>query len=248
MFQARFVPSPVARHENEAIEHHTGSKYGNIFHRLLQDDIDMSVHFACVRYPPQIEPVSIQLMIGYHDKSLGKVCLQPTVFRSHELASDTLVPADSNRRRAEPLGEGNDQQAESLLGQSHISVVIVSVDGVERCPQVLRSTRGSNDRPKPGGEGDHSHDLNPEPMFDPSARMGLHSFAFDAGAEVRNGIHDSEVGSKLEDSAAVDVSLENEQYLRTNTADRVLSDVHDILMQALFLFRARSGGYFNAGA
>ena len=78
--EARLVFDPVAGHEDEAVEHHAGADDGDILEGFFEDDVDVTVHVVCVCYPPQVEPVRVQLVVRDHDQPLGKSGLQAAVF------------------------------------------------------------------------------------------------------------------------------------------------------------------------
>ena len=61
MLESRFIHLPVSRQEDEAEEHHSRSKNGNVLERLLEDDIEPSVHVCRVSYPPEVNPIVVNL-------------------------------------------------------------------------------------------------------------------------------------------------------------------------------------------
>lgn len=66
---ARFVYAEFARHEDEAVEHHSWAYDRNLPQRILEHDVDCAMHFAGVGDPPQVEPLGVDLVVGYQDES-----------------------------------------------------------------------------------------------------------------------------------------------------------------------------------
>lgn len=71
------------------------------------------------------------LVIRDHDDALGKVKLDKPVGHLPDLPGDRLVSADAYRRGTPPLGHGDHEQGEGLLGEGHVGVVQLAVDEVE---------------------------------------------------------------------------------------------------------------------
>lgn len=61
--ESRLVSGHFPRHEDEAIEHHASSDNGNVLERLLEDDVDMTMHTGTIRIadPPQVYPICVNL-------------------------------------------------------------------------------------------------------------------------------------------------------------------------------------------
>jgi len=62
MQKTGLVDRPFPRQEYESVEPHSISNYRNALQRLFQDDVDVAVHGRRIRYPPEIEPVSVDLV------------------------------------------------------------------------------------------------------------------------------------------------------------------------------------------
>jgi hypothetical protein len=167
ILEAFLVLCPLARQEYEAVEHHARAHDRDPFDRLLEDDVDVSVHLASVRDPPEIYPVGIYLshvskhahqrpmqgmtcestsqkccgqaylMVRNQHHALRKIALQPPVLGFPELSPHTLVPTDYHLHRRPPVGHGGDDQAKLLLGQGHPCVEVVLVVPVQRYSNVL---------------------------------------------------------------------------------------------------------------
>lgn len=59
--KAFLVCGPFAREEDEAVEHHAGAQDGNVFDRFFENDVEVTVHLRGVCYPPQVDPVGVDL-------------------------------------------------------------------------------------------------------------------------------------------------------------------------------------------
>lgn len=123
--QTGLVDRHLARHEDEAVEHHAGANDGDVLERLFQNDVQVTVHLRLVGVanPPQVEPVGVNLMIGNHDHAVGEVELDAAVWRRSDLAGERGIATDAYGCWAPYFGHGDDQEAERLLGQGHVGIV-----------------------------------------------------------------------------------------------------------------------------
>lgn len=71
-------------------------------------------------------------MVRNEYEAVRKVRLEQSVGRKLYLPFDRLITADADYRRGTPLGNGDDENPKTLLRHSHISIVIVLVDKVQR--------------------------------------------------------------------------------------------------------------------
>ena len=130
VLEAGLVRDPFARHEDEAVEHHARAEDGDVFEVLAEDDVDVAVHAGGVRDPPLVQPVGVDLVVGDEDEAFGEGGLEAACGGDLEEVGHVVVPADADGRRAEPIGHRGQDNAEGLLCQRHVGVVVVFVDPV----------------------------------------------------------------------------------------------------------------------
>jgi len=63
MLEALLVCRPLAREEDEPVEHHAPAKYWYVFERLLEDDVQVAVHRSGITCPPYVDPISVNLNV-----------------------------------------------------------------------------------------------------------------------------------------------------------------------------------------
>ena len=144
MLQPRLILCPITCHEDEAVEHHSRTDEGNVFQRLFKDDVDMTVHVACICHPPKVQPFGVDLMICNHDQSLWEASLESSILRLQQLSLNALIPTDSDDCRTEPCSCCGSDQPKRLLGKGHVSVVVVLVDEVKRRAKDLSQMYGKD--------------------------------------------------------------------------------------------------------
>jgi len=62
VLEARFVFRPFAGQEYEAVEHHSLAENGDVFDGFFEDDVEVAVEVGGVGYPPEVEPVCVNLV------------------------------------------------------------------------------------------------------------------------------------------------------------------------------------------
>lgn len=149
MLQARPIFDPVPGHEDEAVEHHARANDGDVLEGFLENDEDVAMHAGGVGDPPEIEPVAVKLVVCYHHHSLREPGFQSAVFALQQLTADGGMAAYSDYGRGEPLGYGDDEDAERLLGEGHVGVVVVFVDDIQRAAEGLGRVDGAEDEESP---------------------------------------------------------------------------------------------------
>lgn len=90
-------------------------------------------------------------MVCNHDQSLRKVDVEEPVLGATQLPLHAFVSTDPDHGRAKPLRKCNDQQAKGLFRQSHICIVIIPIDQVQRSSKELSQRYAEDTRKKPGG-------------------------------------------------------------------------------------------------
>lgn len=133
------VDGHLAGHEDEAVKHHTGADDRNVLEGLLEDDVDVAMHLWRVRvaYPPEIQPVGVDLVVRDHNDALGKGEMYAAVPSALDLAGDRVIAAYAYGGGAPDLGHGGYQKAEGLLREGHVCVIDIAADYVERCADKL---------------------------------------------------------------------------------------------------------------
>ena len=150
----------------------------------------MTMHFACIRYPPQVKPFGVDLMICNHDQSFWEESLESSILRLQKLSPDALVPTDPYDGGTKPRSCCGCDKPERLLRESHISVVIVFVDKVERRAEDLGQMYGEDTSVDPKCECRQAEKLDRASMLDPACRVWFCCLSCDSGAEVRYGLWD----------------------------------------------------------
>ena len=77
------------------------------------------------------------LVIGNQNHSGGEITSQAAAWKPVDLALHALVAGDMDGRGGPPLGHGQDQEGHALFGEGHEAVVVVFVEQIERCSNVL---------------------------------------------------------------------------------------------------------------
>lgn len=98
---------PVPLQENELIELHAPSQYWDLLERFLQDDVQPSMHAVAVSYPPQIQPVGVDLVVRDENKSLWKIKNEVAIDRLEELATDRCIAGHNDLCWRECLSQGH---------------------------------------------------------------------------------------------------------------------------------------------
>lgn len=88
---AGLVGCPLSGHEDEAVELHGWTDDGDPFERLFEDDIDVAVEAGGVGYPPEIQPVGVDLVVGDEDEPVWEFTLDSSVFCLLELTCHGFV-------------------------------------------------------------------------------------------------------------------------------------------------------------
>ena len=130
VLEAGFVADPFAGHEDEAVEHHALAEDGDVFEVLAEHDVDVAVHARGVGDPPLVEPVGVDLVVGDEDEAFGEGGFEETGSGDLKKGGHVVVPADADGGGAKPVGDCGQDDAEGLLGQRHVGVVVVLVDPV----------------------------------------------------------------------------------------------------------------------
>ena len=111
-----------------------------------------------VPYPPEVQPVGINLVLSVvvseksssqraylvirnQNNSLGKVKFDETIVRRPNLPSNTLVAADPHRRRSPDIRHEASYQGKVPLRHGHVGIVPFPVDKVQRQSNHLRYER-----------------------------------------------------------------------------------------------------------
>lgn len=128
------VLGPLASHENEAVELHSGTDNRHPFEALLEDDVDVAMHGRRVRVgdPPEVKPVSVDLVVGQKNDSIREIDTKRAISFLMQLTSNALVAAYADEGWTPPLGHGRNKKAEVLLGKGHVGVEVILGDEVER--------------------------------------------------------------------------------------------------------------------
>ena len=77
-------------------------------------------------------------MICDQNHAGSKGTLQAAVWKPFDLILHALVAAYMDFRRGPPLRHGYDQERHALFREGHEAVIVVFVDQIERCSDVLR--------------------------------------------------------------------------------------------------------------
>lgn len=171
VFQTRFVREPFPGHEDEAVEHHARAQHRDVLERLLQDDEDVSVHPARVRYPPEIQPLGVHLVVRNVDQPFREAGLEHACRRLVKLAPQLLIPTHAHLCRGEPVSAGNAHDGERLFGQGHVCVVVVFVHPVQWRPQKLCDVDADGAAVEPCCEQESAQHLTHEIVFDDADRV-----------------------------------------------------------------------------
>lgn len=87
---------------------------------------------VCVCGPPQVQPVSVDLMIGQENNAIREIDTERTVRLLLKLTSDALVTTNSNKGWTPPLSHRGHKKAKVLLGERHVGVEVILGEEVER--------------------------------------------------------------------------------------------------------------------
>jgi hypothetical protein len=128
---------PVPRQEDEVIKLSAPTDDGDISERFFQDDVDEAMHTVCICDPPQIQPVSVQLMVSHENHAVSEVALQTSILPLCHLANHTGVAAHSDNSWRPPLSETRDKNREALLGVCHVAIVELRINELKRRAQEL---------------------------------------------------------------------------------------------------------------
>jgi hypothetical protein len=156
VLEALLVLCPLAREEDEAVEHHAGAEDGDVFYGFLEDDVEVAVHVGRVGCPPKVYPIRIDLLtsvaamlphrmsthlvVRNQDHALREIALQPSVLRLAQLAAHALVAANAHGDGRPPVRHGGHDEAELLLRHGHPGVEPVLVIPVQRGTDDLRDS------------------------------------------------------------------------------------------------------------
>jgi len=154
MLEALLVRGPLAGQEDEAEEPHAPAEDWNVFERLLEDDVEVAVHGRAVCHPPEIDPVSVDLVgvsslfyrmwpgqpylvVRDEYQPFWKVAFEQAILLLPHLPSYALVSTDAHRDGRPPVRHGSDGHAKVLLGHGHPRVEEVLAIEVKRQADVL---------------------------------------------------------------------------------------------------------------
>lgn len=132
MLKPWFVGRPLASHEDETVEHHASAHDRDILKRLFQNDEDAAMHLVGICNPPEIDPISVDLVVRDHDETLREPGLQQAIFRYMDLSTHASITTDPEKRRRAPLGDSTENQSKTLLCICHIRIVVIFVDQIQR--------------------------------------------------------------------------------------------------------------------
>lgn len=90
------------------------------------------MHLVAISNPPEIQPISIQLMVGHQDQPMREIAFQSAIRHLVELALHTIVTTNPDGRGRPVLCDGDHEESKRLLGPSHILIVEFAIDHLQR--------------------------------------------------------------------------------------------------------------------
>lgn len=126
--ETALVRFPFSREEDKVVKLSTPTKDRDLLQGFLQDDVDAAMHFVSVCNPPQVQPVSVKLllsalgnlgktvsathlMIGHHHKSMREIATKGSVIHLVQLVLHAFVSGNANSCRSPPLGHGRNKNS-----------------------------------------------------------------------------------------------------------------------------------------
>ena len=125
--QTRLVLFPIPLQEDELSELHSPPNDRNILQRFLENNIDAAMHASSIAYPPQIQPVCIDLVIRHENHSIWKVTDEATIAGLDELTTHRGIAAHSDLGGSPPLGHGHHEEAPRLFGECDPGIVPILI-------------------------------------------------------------------------------------------------------------------------
>jgi hypothetical protein len=114
VLKALLICRPLAREEYEAEEHHAGAEDGYPPQRVFEDDVEVAVHVSSVAYPPEVDPVGVDLTnVSFHHPGFAllqdepgdsrrRLSSQESHISSSHPPSSAVVPSHSHRHSLAP--------------------------------------------------------------------------------------------------------------------------------------------------
>lgn len=122
-----FVLLPVSLQEDEFAELHSPSNQWDPPEGFFQNDVYPAMHTTGIGYPPQVEPVGIDLVICYEDEPFRKVTEQVPLNGLQQLTTHTFVTTDHYICRSPELDHGGEEKPHGLLRESDPCIVPVLI-------------------------------------------------------------------------------------------------------------------------